>query len=129
MAEKSYFLKPESWTVIDGTGALTQFLPAKGSLRIVETQNGAKTTFRIVPVGRSRFKAREGFTFLQGRLEQTIKGTDGVLIIDQGESSDGKDRLMARVERRPKRGVKKLSAQDVSGTWGAETNPGGGAKN
>ena len=128
MADLNYFL--QSWKVTDGSGQLTRHLPAKGStVKIEPQQNGSSKAFRIAPAGRSRIKPREGFKYLNGRLELTLKEANCVLIIEEEDRGDGKDRLKGRVESRGKgKGIKVKPGLEMSGTWGAETNPppGGG---
>lgn len=127
MADVSYFLEPKSWKVIDGSGQFTKYLPAKGStVKFEARQNGSSKTFRIVPAGRSRVKPCEGFKFLKGRLELPIKGADCALVIEE-ERVGGKPGLRARFEWRASgKSVKKDPGLEMSGTWGAETNPPGG---
>ncbi|HVG06698.1 MAG TPA: hypothetical protein VNM67_03270 [Thermoanaerobaculia bacterium] len=126
MADLSYFLK--NWTVTDGSGQLTKYLPAKGStVKIEAQQNGSSKTFRIAPAGRSRIKPREGFKYLKGRLELSMKDANCVLVIEQEDRADGIPRLKASIEPRAKgKGIKHMPGTEMSGTWGAETNPPGG---
>jgi hypothetical protein len=126
MADLNYFL--QSWKVTDGSGQLTKHLPAKGStVKIEPQQNGSSKAFRIAPAGRSRIKPREGFKYLNGRLELPLKDTNCVLIIEQEDRADGVARLKGRVESRAKgKGIKQKPGLEVTGTWGAETNPGSG---
>jgi len=132
MADISYFLK--SWKVTDGSGQFSKHLPAKGSTVKIEAQNGSSDTYRIAPAGRSRIKPREGFKYLKGRLELPLKDSNCVLVIEEEKRADGVARLKASIESRTQtqgkviKGIKKLPGLDMSGTWGAETNPppGGG---
>lgn len=131
MADISYFLDPESWKVTDGSGRLTKYLPAKGcTVKIEPQQNGSSRTFRIAPAGRSRIKPREGFKYLNGRLELPLKDANCVLVIEQEDRTDGKVRVTGRFEPRARaKGVKRKPGLEMSGTWGAETPPpGGGGK-
>jgi hypothetical protein len=127
MADISYFLRTEGWKVTDGSGQLTKHLPAKGSTIKIEQQNGSKS-LRIAPAGRSRIKPREGFKFLKGKLELPLKESNCVLLIEEEDRGDGRARLKARVEARVAKGTRRKPGLDVTGTWGAETNPppGGG---
>jgi len=128
MADINYFLKPESWKVTAGSGQLTKYLPAKGStVKFEAEQNGSSKTFRIAPAGRSRIKPREGFKYLKGRLELPLNDANCVLVIEQEDRADGIARLKGRVEARAKgKGIKQKPGLDMTGTWGAETNPGSG---
>lgn len=123
MADVSYFVKPRSWKVTGGSGPVTEYLPATGSVRIVAQKNGSPETYRVIPLGRSSSKPWEGFKHSNGRLECPLDDSR-LLVIEQGKNSGGKVRLSARVERRAgAKSVRVKPGLDMSGTWGAETNP------
>jgi len=125
MTDINYFLKPPSWRVLrDGGPLLAKILPAKGSTIKIERHAAGSPKIRVVAGTKVLLK---DFKFQKGRLEHTTLDPSFVLIIEEVKSK-GKAGLTARVEqnRTVKAPVKKLPKEDITGTWGAEANPGGG---
>ncbi|MEA2564627.1 MAG: hypothetical protein QOH06_6131 [Acidobacteriota bacterium] len=134
MADINYFLKPLSWKVLANGGALLgKILPLKGSMIKIERQAAGSPKIRIVALdgAASPRVLLKDFKFqkLKGRLELTPPKADYVLIIEE-DKTNGQLRVKARAEPiQPTRAagpVRKLPKEDMTGTWGAEANPGGG---
>lgn len=141
MAGINYFLKPLSWKVLtDGGALLGKILPAQGSTIKIERQVAGSSKVRMVALNgakSSRVLLKE-LTFHKGRGRLELKKPDYVLVIEEAELN-GKPGLRAKAE--PKQALKapgsiravkapgsirKLPQEDMTGTWGAEANPGGG---
>lgn len=133
MADINYFLKPASWKVLTGGGPLlSKFLPAKGSTIRIERHAARSTKIRVVGIdGRGTTRVLlEDFKFQKekGRLE--LKKLDFVVVIEDAKAN-GRNRVRAKVERGAAlqgQASTPLPGQDITGTWGAEANPGGGGK-
>ena len=130
MADINYFLKPLSWKVLTNGGALLgKILPLKGSTIKIERQGAKSPKIRIVALDGAVLLKDFKFEKLKGRLELTPPKAGYVLIIEEVKAN-GKPRLKARAEpiqaTRATVPVRKLPKEDMTGTWGAEANPGGG---
>lgn len=124
MADINYFLK--SWRVTnDGGQLLGPMLPKKGSAVKIELQsNGLSKTYRLVATSGAK-KVLKDLKFQKGRLE--LAKPNYVLIIEEAKSN-GKPGLRARAQqgRTVKAPLKPLPQEDMTGSWGAEANPGSG---
>lgn len=135
MADINYFLKPLSWKVLTSGGALLgKVLPLKGSTIKIERQAARSSKIRIVALEGDtppRVLLKDfKFQKQKGRLELTPPKTGYVLIIEEAKAN-GRPRLKARAEpiqalKVPAAPLRKLPQEDMTGTWGAEANPGGG---